>query len=159
MKTKTTIRNAKLDAIMTCFKQGLDNRQTFSSVKEQFPTFIVRLDYIRRVRQAVTDTKSYNMDKIVKYMAQKRKGPKKPQEHKEATAPISARVKKPQSGIQRWFHIKTARPYDGEPVVLLLMDHRMIRTIWSDKADKMALETRLFLDKAYPIAWFHDYNN
>lgn len=74
MKTKTTIRNAKLDAILTCLKQGLDNRQTFNSVKEQFPTFIIRLDYIRRVRQAVTDTKSYNMDKIVEYMAQKRKG-------------------------------------------------------------------------------------
>lgn len=74
MKTKTTLRNAKLDAIITCLKQGMDVRQATNSVREQFPTLTIHMDYVRRVKQAMRETKSANLEKISEFLTEKRKG-------------------------------------------------------------------------------------
>ena len=61
--------------------------------------------------------------------------------------------------IVRYNEIRYKKPCEGEPVVLLLIDGRVIRVKWSTTADKMALETSLFIDGKYPRFWFHDYSN
>lgn len=52
-----------------------------------------------------------------------------------------------------WKMLVQEKPRNGQDVILFIQDGRIIRTVWSEEADKMAVKMGYLQKGCYPLFW------